>query len=72
VSVGADEPHWIVNFKKSIASQLQLDVTGVRADGVKFDVPTEDFNSAVMTYEVNRQSTIHRLNYSNELINRMA
>ena len=32
IKTGADEPLWIVNIKKSIASQLQLDVTGVRDD----------------------------------------
>ena len=61
VKIGSDEPHWIANFKKSIASQLQLDITGVRADGVKYDVPTEDFNSAVMTFEVNYPPKIHSL-----------
>jgi hypothetical protein len=38
IQVGADEPLWVVNFKKSIASQLQLDVQGVRPDGERIDV----------------------------------
>lgn len=33
IKVGADEPVWVVNYKKSIASQLQMDVTGVRREG---------------------------------------
>jgi len=31
--MGEDEPLWIVNIKKSIASQWQLDITGVRHEG---------------------------------------
>ncbi len=31
--MGKDEPLWIVNIKKSIASQWQLDITGVRHEG---------------------------------------
>ena len=37
IQVGADEPLWIVNFKKSIASQLQIDLSGSRPDGPVFD-----------------------------------
>jgi hypothetical protein len=33
VQIGSDEPLWVVNFKKSIASQLQVDLTGVRSVG---------------------------------------
>lgn len=33
VKVNEEEPEWIVNFKKSIAGQLQIDITGVRRDG---------------------------------------
>jgi len=30
--VEKDEPHWSINLKKAIASQLQLDITGWRSD----------------------------------------
>ena len=33
IKVNEQEPEWIVNFKKSIAGQLQIDITGVRNDG---------------------------------------
>ncbi|KAI9554120.1 hypothetical protein GHT06_019392 [Daphnia sinensis] len=33
LKIDTDEPLWIVNIKKSIASQWQLDLTGVRHDG---------------------------------------
>lgn len=41
VQIGADEPLWIVNIKKSIASQLQLDITGVRGDGSSYKSATK-------------------------------
>ena len=46
IKIGSDEPLWIVNYKKSIASQLQLDITDVRrgADGlsVNWSPPKND------------------------------
>jgi hypothetical protein len=30
--VEKDEPHWSINLKKAIASQLQLDITGWRSE----------------------------------------
>jgi hypothetical protein len=47
---------WIVNIKKSIASQLQLDVTGVRSDGTAFNykAATKDGEKTTLTvFEVN-------------------
>jgi hypothetical protein len=41
VQIGSDDPLWVVNFKKSIASQLQMDLTGVRSVG-----PAPDWQSA--------------------------
>ena len=35
--MGADEPLWIVNIKKSVASQWQLDITGVNHEGPSVD-----------------------------------
>jgi hypothetical protein len=42
---------WIVNIKKSIASQLQLDVTGVRNEGAAFNykAATKDGEKATLT-----------------------
>ena len=48
VNTGADEPLWVVNIKKSIASQLQLDVTGVRGDASAKDGESSTFS----VYEV--------------------
>ena len=46
VNTGADEPLWVVNIKKSIASQLQLDVTGVRGDASAKDGESSTFSTA--------------------------
>ena len=50
--MGADEPLWIVNIKKSIASQL--DITGVKHDGpsVKWDSIWEGESTSFTVYEV--------------------
>ncbi|XP_046638923.1 vitellogenin-like [Daphnia pulicaria] len=51
IKTGAGEPLWIVNIKKAIASQLQLDVTGVRNDGAAFNykAATKDGEKATLT-----------------------
>ena len=51
MKIESSEPVWIANFKKSIASQLQLDVTGVRSGNHGDRIPSGS-NSAVVTYEV--------------------
>ena len=52
IQVGSSEPNWIVNLKKSIASQLQLDITGVRAVSSGPVTPSPaDLNSAITTFE---------------------
>lgn len=52
IKVASGEPNWIISFKKSIASQLQLDITGVRSDDVQSEEASpEDFNYAVNTFE---------------------
>ncbi len=58
LKVGKDEPTWIVNIKKAVASHLLFDITGVRVDGL----PVPDYklddetNSALMTFEVRFRS----------------
>lgn len=56
IKIGADEPQWIVNYKKAIASQLQLDVNGVRHDGPSSfgKNALEDESRTITVNEVNR------------------
>ena len=52
IKIGSDEPLWIVDYKKSIASQLQLDITDVRrgADGLSVNwSPPKDDESETFT-----------------------
>ena len=45
---------WIVNYKKSIASQLQLDFTGVRRDdpSANWYAPKEGESTSFTVFEV--------------------
>lgn len=54
IQTSADEPLWTVNIKKAIASQLQVDVGGIRStEEVKSDYSsTEESNIASNIYEV--------------------
>jgi hypothetical protein len=51
IQIGSDEPLWVVNFKKGIASQLQMDITGVRSVGpaVNWQSAPKDGESIVFT-----------------------
>jgi len=51
VQIGSSEPNWIVNLKKSVASQLQLDITGEGSPYADAITPPTDFNSAITTFE---------------------
>lgn len=54
IKVGAEEPLWVVNYKKSIASQLQLDLTGVRPDSEPVDwssIKNEDQSATFNVFE---------------------
>ncbi|XP_057375632.1 vitellogenin-2-like [Daphnia carinata] len=53
IKIGAEEPLWIVNYKKSIASQLQFDITGVRRDGIfnYESVPAEEETKTFTVFE---------------------
>ncbi len=44
---------WIVNYKKSIASQLQFDITGVRRDGpaVNWSAPKDGESDTFTVFE---------------------
>ena len=53
---------WVVNFKKSIASQLQLDVTGVRPDGPVANWETAPKEGESTTY------TVFEASYSNRTL----
>lgn len=53
--VEKDEPEWCINVKKSLASQLQLDVSGVRSVSVETLLPVfgeRSPNSRLAAYEV--------------------
>jgi len=54
IQTSADEPLWTVNLKKAIASQLQVNVAGIRtAQEMKSDYSSsEESNTAYNTYEV--------------------
>ena len=52
IKVGAEEPSWVVNFKKSIASHMQLDMTGVKADGAPLPPVAGELNNLISTFEV--------------------
>lgn len=51
IKFGSDEPLWVVNFKKGIASQLQMDITGVRSvsPAVNWESDPKDGESVVFT-----------------------
>jgi len=51
LKVGDDEELWIVNLKKSIANQLQLDVTGARSDGIPSKRDSDEENYAFNVFE---------------------
>lgn len=53
IEINAEEPLWVVNYKKSIASQLQLDITGVRRDGIfnYESVPAEEETKSFTVFE---------------------
>lgn len=51
VEIGNDEELWIVNMKKSIANQLQLDVTGLRSDGISPSWDSDAENRVVNVFE---------------------
>lgn len=55
MKIDANEPEWIVNLKKSIASQLQLDLSGVRQDGPAVDTsaPKDGQSASLTVFEVN-------------------
>ena len=54
VKIDANEPEWIVNLKKSIAGQLQLDLSGVRQDGPTVDIsaPKDGQGASLTVFEV--------------------
>ena len=62
---------WVVNLKKSIASQLQLDVTGVRPNGdvANWSAPKDGENTLFTVYEVwwykyKARALMQKINYS--------
>lgn len=52
IEVGENEPLWVVNYKKAIASQLQLDVSGVRPDGQPIDWSAINKEETSATFQV--------------------
>jgi len=55
--VDVAEPHWSINLKKAIASQLQLDITGWRSEvNAGSGVFGERHSAAVDTFEVRTSS----------------
>lgn len=54
IEIDAEEPLWVVNYKKSVASQMQMDLTGVRRDGTfnYESVPAEEETKTFTVFEV--------------------
>lgn len=66
IEINAEEPLWVVNYKKSIASQLQLDITGVRRDGIfnYESVPAEEETKSFTVFEVFDEKIFMMFKYS--------
>ena len=60
IQTSADEPLWTVNIKKAIASQLQVDMAGLRStEEVKSDYSSsEESNTASNIYEVKNNKCV--------------
>lgn len=63
VKIGDGEPQWVVNYKKGIASQLQIDITGVRRDDPSINLisPKTGESTTFSTYEVTNKNEINSI-----------
>lgn len=61
VEINADEPDWVVNFKKGIVSQIQVDLTSVRPDGPAADLEAVFSEGHSATFNVFEVSTTLKL-----------